>query len=1158
MSKFVHLHLHTQYSLLDGFCRIERLMARAEEMGMPAVAMTDHGNLFGAIQFYKAAKAHGIKPIIGCEVYVVDDLTDRSNRLRHHLILLAENDEGYHNLMRIVSEGYVNGFYYKPRVDKSVLRRFSKGIIALSACIAGEVARAAVERGEKATRAVIAEYVEIFGADNFFLEIQDHGIREEKVVRRMLERIGGDLGIGLVATNDVHYIDQADAKAHDVLLCIQTGKLVHEENRMRFDSDQFYLKSAEEMSELFSACPQALENTLRIAERCNLEIEFHKLHLPHFDIPTDETNVAYLSRLVMEGIDARYLRGEAEKRKRYEEAKARAQYELDVIARMGYVDYFLIVADFIHFALANDIPVGPGRGSAAGSIVSYALGITGIDPLAYDLLFERFLNPDRVSMPDIDIDFDYVRREAVIDYVKHKYGEDKVAQIVTFGTLAAKNAVRDVGRALDVPLQKVDQVAKAIPMALNMTLEKALKVAPDFRRLYSQSEELRGLIDMAMQVEGMPRHTSTHAAGVLIAGEPVDHLVPLSRNGDQITTQYNMTELEELGLLKMDFLGLRNLTVIKDAVDMVRENHGIELNMADIDVNDPGAIALFNRADTIGIFQFESNGMRSFLRELRPSRFDDLVAANALFRPGPMDEIPTYVESRHNPEKVYFLHPKLKPILEKTYGVIVYQEQVMQIVQQLAGYTLGGADNLRRAMSKKKMAVMEENRSWFIYGKRSPDGEVEIPGCISGGVPETIASQIFDQMIEFAKYAFNKSHSVAYAFVAMQTAILKAHYPCEYFAALLTSVMHDAKKIALYTQEAKRRGVDVLPPNVNFSDPAFTVEGGKIRYGLLAVKNVGRPIAEATSAQRRENGRYRDFRHYLQGLMNQDASCINRKAIESLIKAGALDDFGLTRAQLMMDTALSIDSVQQVRRNNIQGQTSMFDRLEEKREQMPMDADAPKLSMLREYPREQLLAYEKEVLGLYLTDHPFSPYERLARAQTDFDLAALIAEEDVEHWDGKHVVMGGIIRSKRELLTKKQQRMCFIEIEDRYDSIEAVVFPNVFERCAALLTQDVPVILRGTLQTDGSGKVKLLADSVAPIEVEASKRLYIRLTTEQRAAYLEMKRLLKANPGNISVVLYFSDTKKRVRMTDEFMTDGSEGLIMTLRELFGSDGVIMQ
>lgn len=1140
---FTHLHLHTEYSLLDGFCRCEPLMERVKELGMDAVAITDHGNMFGVIEFYKAAKEHGIHPILGCEVYVCDNRFDRTSRTRYHLVLLAETLEGYHNLIRIVSEGYVHGFYYRPRVDKMVLRQFSKGLIALSACLSGEVQRMILQDYEKG-KATALEYAQIFGDGNFYLEVQDHGLVEEQEVQNAIRRLSKETGLPCVATNDVHYLKQEDAKAHDILLCIQTGKTVQEERRMRFPSDAFYLRSPEEMQARFPDFLEALENTERIAKRCQVEIPFHQLHLPHFSIPEGMTNLSLLRQNVEEGIHQRYA-GVSEER--WKEALERANYELDVIDTMGFVDYFLIVADFVRFAHENDIPVGPGRGSAAGSIVSYALGITGIDPLAHDLLFERFLNPERVSMPDIDIDFCYERRDEVIEYVKQKYGEEKVAQIVTFGTLAAKNAIRDVGRALNVSLARVDMVAKAVPNLLKIKLDQALEISADLRKFYESNEETRQMIDYARAIEGAPRHTSTHAAGVLIAGEPVDHLVPLSRNGDQITTQYNMTELEELGLLKMDFLGLRNLTVIHDALEMMREAGEEVPDLERFDRNDPEVLAMFARAETIGIFQFESNGMRRFLKELQPDRFDDLVAANALFRPGPMEEIPTYIRIRHNPSLVQYLHPKLEPILRSTYGVIVYQEQVMQIVQQLAGYSLGGADNLRRAMSKKKRAIMEANRTIFVHGSKE-NGKVIIPGCEANGIPEAIAQKIYDQMIEFANYAFNKSHSVAYADVAMQTAILKHYHPAAFFAALLSSVMDSSSKIALYTQEAQRMQIPILRPCINHSYAKFRREGKGVRFGLLAIKHVGSALARAVVRAREMDGRFASFHSFLRRVVEVDRNALGKKALQSLILSGALDDFQVPRSQMMLDLEMAMEGLVHQRKAQSQGQTSLFNLL---------GADASSGSELNEYPLSQFLAYEKELLGIYLTAHPFSPYEKRLAPFTNFSLDAVAAEEDLGRWDGKQVRFAGIIRERTNILTKKKQPMCFLRIEDRYDMMEAVIFPEVYAKFADKLVIDQPIWLQGTLQYSNETELKILVNEVQTIEEleERSKVLYLQLRSKDQTRYETMRAILQNYPGEIPVRLYFSDQKRAVAMHPKFNVDGSEALLYALEAVLGAENI---
>lgn len=1148
---FTHLHLHTPYSLLDGFCKMDELMPLLKDLGMDSCAITDHGNMFGVLQFYKAARAAGIHPVLGCEIYVSPDQKNFSDRTAYHLVLLAENNQGYQNLIRIVSSGYVEGFHHgRPHVDKEVLKNFHPGLIALSACLSGEPAKKVLESSYEEARASAEEYRAIFGPDNYFLEIQDHGIREEKIVLRALEKIHQETGIGLVATNDCHYLREEDSLAHDILLCIQTGKTLSEENRMRFPSQDFYLKSPKEMEALFPDHPEALENTEKIARRCQVEIAFHQLHLPHFDLPEGETNAHYLKSLVEEGIDLRYKpKGPGEEAKiLYQTAKARAAHELSVIEKMGYVDYFLIVWDFVRFAKKNAISVGPGRGSAAGSIVSYALQITEIDPLQYGLLFERFLNPDRVSMPDIDIDFDYVRREEVIAYVKEKYGEDSVAQIVTFGTMAAKNAIRDVGRALDIPLGRVDRIAKAVPNRLKITLKEAREEDPDFKKIYEESQENKKLIDLAEAVEGMPRHTSTHAAGVLIASEPVDHLVPLSRNRDQITTQYNMTELEELGLLKMDFLGLRTLTVIDDSLKMIENSGRKKPDLSQINFRDPQIFDLFSRAETIGIFQFESNGMRSFLKDLKPDRFEDLVAANALFRPGPMDQIPTYVEARHNPEKVSYLHPLLEPILKDTYGVIVYQEQVMQIVQFLAGYSLGGADNLRRAMSKKKMAVMEENREIFVHGKKGPNGELEIEGCRKKGIPEPIANKIYDQMIEFAKYAFNKSHSVAYAWVAMETAYLKVYHPREFFAALLTSVMGDSDKVSLYIREAARLGVGLFGPSVNRSFADFTVEEKGIRYGLHAVKNVGTAIVMATVKAREKGGPFQDLEDYFKRTLEADENALNKKAVESLIKAGAFDDFGLHRSQLMQEMEGTLDSIQQERRRNLAGQMSMFQLLEPPARSKPQ---------VQEYPKALFLSYEKEVLGIYLTDHPFSPYEKTFAPYVTFSMEDLLNEENPERLDGKRVRMAGIVRGRRDLLTKKNQKMCFLQFEDSFGTMEAVIFPSVFQASQSLLKVDAPLLFSGRLQ-EQNGTLQLIAEHIMGREDLPRKTLFLSMNSSDHAQYDQVKKLLQAHPGSDSVILYFSDRKKSVRMDPRYNVEPGPDLIRDLTALLGKEKVVVR
>lgn len=1151
---FTHLHLHTQFSLLDGFCRIDRLMDTVREQGMDAVAITDHGNMFGVIQFYKAAKDAGIKPIIGCEVYVTEDRLNHKDRTRYHLVLLAENETGYHNLMKIVSTGWVEGFYYKPRVDFPTLEKYHEGLIALSACLAGECAQRALDSPYDVAKETALRYERLFGKEHFYLEIQSHELREEATVARIFARIHEETGIGLVATNDCHYLRQDDAEAHDVLLCIQTGATLEQENRMRFPNDSFYVKSPEEMEKILGDYDGAIANTAQIAARCHVDIPFHEPHLPNFEVSTGEDHETFLRRLVRENLNKKYPDSA--------EALARAEHELDVISSMGFVDYFLIVSDFVHFAKTHGISVGPGRGSAAGSIVAYALGITGIDPLRFELLFERFLNPERVSMPDIDIDFDDVRREEVIEYVKQRYGDEKVAQIVTFGTLAAKMAIRDVGRVLDMPLATVDRIAKAVPNALKMTLDRALEESPDFRQIYQENEMHRRLVDLARAIEGMPRHTSTHAAGVLIAGEAVENLVPLSTNSGQVTTQYNMIELEELGLLKMDFLGLRNLTVIDDALDMIEKRTGTRPDLDNMDVNDPQVLKQFRDAETIGLFQFESPGMRRFLSQLKPTRFDDLVAANALFRPGPMEQIPTYVQARHNPTLVRYLDPALAPILEKTYGVIVYQEQVMQIVQQLAGYTLGGADNLRRAMSKKKMAVMEENREYFVHGKMAADGSVAIEGCVRRGIPAEVANEIFDQMIAFAKYAFNKSHSVAYSFLAVQTGYLKRYYPCEYFAALLSSVMGDFSKMSLYIREAERIGVKLLPPDVNASFGKFSVEEGAMRFGLLGIKHVGSAIVEAT-VKAREEGAFSSLEEYMRRICDVDSNALNRKSVESFIYAGACDSLGGHRAQLMADLEMSISGIQNAHRQNLSGQQSLFDAFSTLE-----NSGGWRTKSIPEYGIPERLAYEKDVLGVYLSGHPFAPYEAEFAPSQTFFTEELFEEENRDHLDGRKVRFAGIVRGKRDLLTKKQEAMCFLEVEDRTGSLRCVVFPRTYALYRDRIRMDQPLLVRGTLQVRDE-EINILVDQLwtkeelptAPKKGKSEKTcatLYVRMPRQDRVQYQAMTDILRSHSGSIPVIVYFDDQARAYSIPKGYYGDGSSALLEELTARFGERNVVLK
>ncbi|WP_297376392.1 DNA polymerase III subunit alpha [uncultured Helcococcus sp.] len=1154
MRKFTHLHLHTQYSLLDGFSKIDKVLDRAQEYGMDSVAITDHGVMFGVVEFYKKAKAKGIKPIIGCEIYVSEQshlIKTRENK-RYHLVLLAENNEGYHNLVKIVSEAYVHGFYYKPRVDKEFLKKYSKGIICLSACLSGEVQEYLKYDDYEGAKKAAKEYNQIFGQNNFYLEIQDHGLPEQKKVNILQKRLSEELNIPMVATNDVHYTDQEDSKAQDVLLAIGTAATINQTNRMSFPNSQFYFKKPEEMYELFSDYPQALENTNLIADRCNITLDFDTMHLPNFTVDKDHDQ--YLRELVYKGLEARYE--ELDK-----EITERADYELNMIQQMGFTDYFLIVWDFIDYAKKHDIPVGPGRGSAAGSLVAYALGITGLDPLKYDLLFERFLNPERVSMPDIDIDFCYERRDEVIDYVKAKYGEEKVAQIVTFGTMAARNAIRDVGRVLDIDYAKVDKIAKLIPQELDITIEKALVQSEEFRKAYQEDQTSRELIDMAKEVEGMPRHTSTHAAGVVIASKAVDEFVPLLRNGDQISTQYNMIELEELGLLKMDFLGLRTLTVISDAIKQVKYNRGIDVDIDNIDLEDKKVLELFNKAETIGIFQFESAGMRNFLSKLKPSRFDDLIAANSLFRPGPMNEIPNYIKNRHNPEEITYLHPMLESILKASYGTIVFQEQVMQIVQKLAGFSLGEADNLRRAMGKKKMEIMEENREYFVNG-RVNNGVVEIEGTSRKGIDPKIANKIYDLMIDFAKYAFNKSHSAAYSLVAMQTAYLKVYYPEEFMAALLSSVMGNASKVYLYIKEAKSMGIDILLPCVNSSYGKFSVDKGKIRIGLDAIKTVGHNIIKSIVDERKENGLFTSFENFVERMVQDDKASLTKSYLEALILSGALDSFGLKRSQMMRIYPNVYESYLDRGKNNLLGQEDIFSMLDESSKNF----DIPDID---EFPKREFLNYEKEYLGVYITDHPYSEYGELVKSLVNFTSLDLMDEN--KNLDNKYVVFGGLVTSVKKIITRKNQAMAFLEMEDDYGTIEVVVFPNYYEKFKSLMLEDKALLIKGRLQISDDKNPSIILNEVTEINkenfskssqtngiMEDDTNLYLKLLSNDKEKYKKVKNVLLAYKGENEVFVYFEDLKNMYSLKSIQVNLKDKSLLSELENLLGKDNIVIK
>ena len=1084
---FTHLHVHTEYSLLDGFSRVKTLVKRAKEKGMTAVAITDHGCMFGAIDFYKAAKAEGIKPIIGCEVYTAPrKLTDKDpNYDKHqgHLVLLAKDMTGYKNLIKIVSKSYVDGFYYKPRTDMDELKKHSQGLIALSACLAGDVPRAIMNGNYDKARKLAMEYRDIFGNGNYYLEIQDHGLPEQKQVNTEVVRLSRELNIPLVATNDVHYVDKDDAKIQDILMCLQMQKTIDDENRMKFPSDEFYLKSREEMEQLFPELEEALDNTNEIAERCNVEFEFHKYHLPRYDVPEGYTTNGYFRELCQKGLVERY--GEDCP----EEYKERLEYELNTIENMGYVEYFLIVWDFINFAKQNNIMVGPGRGSAAGSIVAYTLKITDIDPMKYSLLFERFLNPERVSMPDIDIDFCYERREEVIDYVKRKYGEDHVAQIITFGTMGAKIAIRDVARVLNVSYNKADQIAKEIPFELGMTIDKAMDSNPTLVELYESDAEAREVIDISKRLEGTLRHASTHAAGVVIARNPVDEYVPLYKHQDSITTQFTMTTLEELGLLKMDFLGLRTLTVIRDALDLIELNRDIKgytehIDFSKMEYDDDEVFETLSQGNTLGVFQLESSGMRNFMKQLKPNSFEDIVAGISLFRPGPMDSIPTYIENKNNPEKVTYINDKLRPILEVTYGCLVYQEQVMQVVRDLAGYSYGRSDLVRRAMSKKKMDVMEEERQYFIHGKFDDEGNIEIPGCIRNGISEEDANKIFDDMIDFARYAFNKSHAAAYGVLAYETAYLKVHYPVEFMAALMTSIMGNSDKVVEYIRECNAIGIPVNPPDINKSFSKFSVEGDSIRFGLAAVKNVGVNIIENIVKEREENGEFKDFVDFAKRLDTKDT---NKRVVESLIKCGAFDQISENRATLMAGYESVLESISMDRKKNVQGQISLFDAFSVQVDEAPEMQLSTNLPVVREFSEKERLNMEKEVLGMYLSGHPLSEYKSELDRKTSINMKKINElKEDEKTYMKLHdreVIMGGMVIAKRIMTTKRNEIMAFITLEDLYGTIEVVVFPQTLKKFNILLNDDSIILIKGAISIDDD-EAKLIARDIKDINEE--------------------------------------------------------------------------
>ena len=1144
---FAHLHVHTEFSLLDGSNKIKEYVSRVKELGMNSAAITDHGVMYGVIDFYREAKKQGINPILGCEVYVAPnsrfdrEITGGDDRY-YHLVLLAENEEGYANLTKIVSKGFVEGYYYKPRVDKELLRKYHKGIIALSACLAGEVARFLTKGLYEEAKKTALEYQEIFGEGNFFLELQDHGIPEQGLVNQQLFKMSEETGIELVATNDIHYTYAEDAKPHDILLCIQTGKKLSDENRMRYDGGQYYVKSEEEMLRLFPYAKQALENTQKIADRCHVEIEFGVTKLPKYDVPDGYTSWEYLQKLCYEGLEKRY--GDPS-----EELKDRLSYELETIHQMGYVDYFLIVWDFIKYAKDHGISVGPGRGSAAGSIVSYCLEITTIDPIRYQLLFERFLNPERVSMPDIDVDFCYERRQEVIDYVTRKYGKDCVAQIVTFGTLAARGVIRDVGRVMDLPYAYVDSISKMIPQELGITIDKALKMNPDLKKLYDTDETVTNLIDMAKRLEGLPRHCSMHAAGVVICQKPVDEYVPLSRAADgTITTQFIMTTLEELGLLKMDFLGLRTLTVIQNAVLLARRKQP-ELNINQIDYNDQKVLDYIGTGKTDGVFQLESAGMKGFMKELKPHNLEDVIAGISLYRPGPMDFIPQYIRGKNDSSSITYDCPQLEPILAPTYGCIVYQEQVMQIVRDLAGYSLGRSDLLRRAMSKKKAAVMEKERKIFIYG----DEETGVPGCIKNGIDEQTANKIYDEMIDFAKYAFNKSHAAAYAVVSYQTAWLKYYFPVEYMAALMTSVIDNPSKVSEYIYACRQMNIKILPPDINKGEANFSVDGGDIRYGLAAIKSIGRPVIKAIVEDREELGLFQNLEDFITRLSAKNI--LNKRTIENLIKAGALDTLGGTRKQFMSIYVQIVDHVTQEKKNSMVGQMTLFDLVsEDQKEEFQI-----RMPDVGEYSKETLLAFEKEVLGIYVSRHPLEAYEEKWKKSISATTADFQLDEETGHTkvhDGAKEIIGGMITEKTIKHTKTNQMMAFITVEDLLGTVEVVVFPRDYEKNRDYLEVDSKVFVRGRVSEEDDKPSKMICEKIIPFE-RTKKELWIQFP--DKATFLDEEQIvygyLADSDGDDEVMIYCAKERAVKKLPKNRNIGINEQILSRLMNHFGEKRV---
>ena len=1144
--EFTHLHVHTEYSLLDGSNKIKEYVARVKELGMDSAAITDHGVMYGVIDFYRAAREAGINPILGCEVYVAPgsrferEVGSGDDRY-YHLVLLAENNQGYSNLMKIVSKAFVEGFYYKPRVDLELLEKYHEGIIALSACLAGEVARYLARGMYEDAKIAALRYQDIFGKGNFFLELQDHGIPEQQTVNQQLLRMHRETGIDLVATNDVHYTMAEDAEPHDVLLCLQTQKKLSDENRMRYEGGQYYVKSPEEMARLFPYALEALENTHKIALRCHVEIEFGVTKLPKYDVPDGLTSWEYLNKLCHEGLEQRY-------HPVTDALKKRLDYELSTIKNMGYVDYFLIVWDFIKYARDNDIMVGPGRGSAAGSLVAYTLGITQLDPIRYDLLFERFLNPERVSMPDIDVDFCFERRQEVIDYVRRKYGDDCVVQIVTFGTLAARGVIRDVGRVLDMPYAQVDTIAKMVPQEPNITIDKALGMNPEFRKAYEEQEDIHRLIDLAKRLEGLPRHTSMHAAGVVISQKDVSEYVPLSRAQDgSIVTQFTMTTLEELGLLKMDFLGLRTLTVIQNAVKMIEQSTGVFLDMQKIDYNDKKVLDSLGTGRTDGVFQLESSGMKNFMKELKPQSLEDVIAGISLYRPGPMDFIPQYIRGKNRPDTIRYDCPQMEPILKPTYGCIVYQEQVMQIVRDLAGYTLGRSDLVRRAMSKKKASVMAKERQNFVYG----NVEEGVPGCIANGISEEIANKIYDEMTDFAKYAFNKSHAAAYAVVSYQTAYLKYYYPVEFMAALMTSVVEMPNKVAEYISVCRQMGIQILPPDINHGMYGFSVDNGAIRYALSAIKSIGRPVIEGIVREREEHGEYTSLKTFVERNIDQ----INKRVVENLIKAGALGCLEGNRKQKMTIYTQIIDSINQDKKHTMAGQLSLFDiASEEDKKEFEI-----RMPQVEEYPKEIILTFEKEVLGIYLSGHPLERYRNMMEKMISAKTSDFQPDDETgipEVYDNQKVIVGGMITDKTIKYTKNNKVMAFLTVEDLVGTVEVVVFPRDYEKCQMFLNEDARLFIQGRVSAEDDKASKLILEKVRTFD-DMPKELWIQFESREDYAKAETGLVddLMSSRGNSSVVIYLKDVKAMKKLPPAYQVHIEDSWLEHMCEKYGSSNV---